>query len=245
MRAYSSAPWPRADFSAAYRKHTRRGAAARRRRQSKIILVETVGVGQGEIEIVRLADCTIVVLMPGMGDDMQNLKAGLMEIADIFVLNKSDREGADRFEQQLKAMLPWCPDATAGSRRSCAPWPRKIKASAELGTPDRNSAKHFERAHERQRREIEHWKKWILQLLETRLIERVAGASPADEAQSTQLAHGSGRTTANRSLRRRERNPRQERTAKPEAGDSLKLGDLEVHLSMEAISGSTAAPCSA
>ena len=68
----------------------------------EFVLVETVGVGQGEIEIVRLADCTLVVLVPGMGDDVQNLKAGLMEIADIFVLNKCDREGADRFEEQLR-----------------------------------------------------------------------------------------------------------------------------------------------
>src|SRR5580698_4036247 len=75
----------------------------------EMILVETVGVGQGEIEIVRLADCTIVVLVPGMGDDVQSLKAGLMEIGDIFVLNKSDREGADRFDQQLRAILQIVP----------------------------------------------------------------------------------------------------------------------------------------
>ena len=74
-----------------------------------MILVETVGVGQGEIEIVRLADCTLVVLVPGMGDDVQNLKAGLMEIGDIFVLNKSDREGAGRFEEQLRAILQLVP----------------------------------------------------------------------------------------------------------------------------------------
>ena len=76
----------------------------------EMILIETVGVGQGEIEIVRFADCTVVVLMPGMGDDIQNLKAGLMEIGDIFVLNKSDREGAQRFEQQLTAMLQLAPE---------------------------------------------------------------------------------------------------------------------------------------
>src|SRR5262252_8740277 len=69
------------------------------------ILIETVGVGQDEIDIVRLADCVLVVLVPGLGDDIQNMKAGLMEIADIFVLNKSDREGADRLEEQLNAML--------------------------------------------------------------------------------------------------------------------------------------------
>ena len=69
-----------------------------------IILVETVGVGQDEIEIVRLADITIVMLVPGMGDDVQSIKAGIMEIADIFVINKSDREGADRVEKEIRAM---------------------------------------------------------------------------------------------------------------------------------------------
>src|SRR5499425_3630973 len=71
----------------------------------KHVLIETVGVGQDEIDIVRLADCVLVVMVPGMGDDIQNMKAGLMEIGDIFVLNKADREGADRLEQQLLAML--------------------------------------------------------------------------------------------------------------------------------------------
>jgi LAO/AO transport system kinase len=69
-----------------------------------IVLIETVGVGQDEIDIVRLADVTIVVLVPGMGDDVQSLKAGIMEIADIFVINKSDREGADRVEKEIRGM---------------------------------------------------------------------------------------------------------------------------------------------
>src|SRR6267143_5722715 len=69
------------------------------------VLIETVGVGQDEIDIVRLADCVVVMLVPGLGDDIQNMKAGLMEIGDIFVLNKADREGADRLEQQLLAMM--------------------------------------------------------------------------------------------------------------------------------------------
>lgn len=68
------------------------------------ILIETVGVGQDEIDIVRLADITVVVLVPGMGDDVQSIKAGILEIADIFVVNKSDREGADRVEKELRAM---------------------------------------------------------------------------------------------------------------------------------------------
>ncbi|HWC17489.1 MAG TPA: methylmalonyl Co-A mutase-associated GTPase MeaB [Terriglobales bacterium] len=69
-----------------------------------IVLVETVGVGQDEIDIVRLADVTVVILVPGMGDDVQTIKAGIMEIADIFVVNKSDREGADRVEREIRAM---------------------------------------------------------------------------------------------------------------------------------------------
>src|SRR6202000_1431979 len=75
-------------------------AAGKRR-----VIIETVGVGQDEIDIVRLADCVMVVMVPGLGDDIQNMKAGLMEVADIFVLNKSEREGADRLEQELDAVL--------------------------------------------------------------------------------------------------------------------------------------------
>jgi LAO/AO transport system kinase len=67
------------------------------------ILVETVGVGQDEVEIARLADVTVVVLVPGMGDDVQAIKAGIMEIADVFVINKSDQPGAERLEREIKA----------------------------------------------------------------------------------------------------------------------------------------------
>jgi LAO/AO transport system kinase len=66
------------------------------------VLIETVGVGQDEIEIARLAQVTVVVLMPGMGDDIQALKAGILEIADVFAINKSDQPGAERLERQLE-----------------------------------------------------------------------------------------------------------------------------------------------
>lgn len=69
------------------------------------IIVETVGVGQSEIEIAGLADITAVVLVPEAGDDVQSMKAGLMEIADLFIVNKADRPGADLFVKNLKAML--------------------------------------------------------------------------------------------------------------------------------------------
>ena len=70
----------------------------------EVILIETVGVGQDEVDIVRLADITVVILVPGMGDDVQTIKAGIMEIADIFVINKSDREGAERVEREIRAL---------------------------------------------------------------------------------------------------------------------------------------------
>ena len=69
-----------------------------------VILIETVGVGQAEVDIVRLADITVVILVPGMGDDVQTIKAGIMEIADIFVVNKSDRDGAERVEREVRVL---------------------------------------------------------------------------------------------------------------------------------------------
>jgi LAO/AO transport system kinase len=68
------------------------------------LMIETVGVGQDEVDIVRLADVTVVVLVPGLGDDVQSIKAGILEIADIFVVNKNDREGADRVEREIRTM---------------------------------------------------------------------------------------------------------------------------------------------
>jgi LAO/AO transport system kinase len=68
------------------------------------ILIETVGVGQDEVDVIGLADVTVLVLVPGMGDEVQSLKAGVMEVADIFVVNKSDRGGAELVEQEIVAM---------------------------------------------------------------------------------------------------------------------------------------------
>jgi LAO/AO transport system kinase len=74
-----------------------------------VILVETVGVGQDEVEIVGTADVSVVVLVPGLGDEVQALKAGIMEIADVFVVNKADREGVDRVVAEIEAMLSLAP----------------------------------------------------------------------------------------------------------------------------------------
>src|SRR5439155_12808459 len=70
-----------------------------------IVIIETVGVGQDEVDIVRTADISIVLLVPGTGDDVQALKAGIMEIGDIFVVNKADRDGADRLVSAIESNL--------------------------------------------------------------------------------------------------------------------------------------------
>jgi LAO/AO transport system kinase len=151
------------------------------------VLIETVGVGQDEIDIVRLADCVLVVMVPGLGDDIQNMKAGLMEIGDIFVLNKADREGADRLEQQLLAMLSlvmprdgWHPPVI----RTVATENRGIGDLAEAIGKFR---KQFEASGERQRKHVQHWKRRLLELVESRLLEQVLGG-PTGEARLAELA---------------------------------------------------------
>jgi LAO/AO transport system kinase len=70
-----------------------------------VVLVETVGVGQEEIDVIRVADTTLVVMVPGLGDAVQTMKAGLLEVADVFVVNKADRDGADRLFKDLNLMV--------------------------------------------------------------------------------------------------------------------------------------------
>jgi LAO/AO transport system kinase len=153
----------------------------------KQILIETVGVGQDEIDIVRLADCVLVIMVPGLGDDIQNMKAGLMEIADIFVLNKADREGADRLEEQLHAMLSlvmpregWNPPVI----RTVATENRGIE---ELAATIARFRQHFEASGEREKKHIELWKNRLIEMLESRLLESVLGGK-AGEARLQELA---------------------------------------------------------
>jgi LAO/AO transport system kinase len=155
------------------------------------ILIETVGVGQDEIDIVGLADCVMVIVVPGLGDDIQNMKAGLMEIGDIFVLNKCDREGADRLEQQLHAMLSlvmprhgWHPPVV----RTIA---SEDKGIGELAETVAKFRKHFEDSPDRRRKQIDQWEKRLVDLLESRLLERVLGKGDGEaklRALSAQVA---------------------------------------------------------
>ena len=144
------------------------------------VLIETVGVGQDEIDIVRLADCVLVVLVPGLGDDIQNMKAGLMEIGDIFVLNKADREGADRLEEQLHAMLSlvmprdgWHPPVI----RTVATENRGVE---ELALTVEKFRKHFESSGQRLQKHVEHWQNRLIEMLESRLLEKVLGGKEGE-----------------------------------------------------------------
>ena len=95
-----------------------------------VVLVETVGVGQDEVEIAAAADVTVVVLVPGLGDEVQALKAGIMEIADVFAVNKADRDGADRLVAEIRAML------SLASHEERLPAIVKTVATADEGIDD-------------------------------------------------------------------------------------------------------------
>jgi LAO/AO transport system kinase len=143
----------------------------------KYVLVETVGVGQDEVDIVRLADCTLVLLVPGLGDDVQSMKAGLMEIADIFVLNKSDREGADRLEAELHAMLELAPERNGWKPRIVRTVATENKGMDDVAAAITEYRNHFDGSSEREVNKIEHWKRRLLALAQESFLERaISGA---------------------------------------------------------------------
>jgi LAO/AO transport system kinase len=138
-----------------------------------LVIIETVGVGQDEVDIVRLADVTIVVLVPGMGDDVQTIKAGIMEIADIFVINKSDREGAERVEREIRAM-----QSLAVRHDDWTPPIVKTVASEGSGITELVAAiekyrAYLEQSGRAQARRIENWRGRIAEMLRDALFQRV------------------------------------------------------------------------
>lgn len=160
------------------------------------VLVETVGVGQDEVDIVRLADVTLVVLVPGMGDDVQSIKAGIMEIADIFVINKADREGADRVEKEIRAMQSLV-SQHAGDDVWVPPMVRTV-ASTGQGVAELMAAidgmhawlKQEDRLATRRRR---YWRERIVEMMRTELLREVRqhGFSEQDlEAYAAQVERG-------------------------------------------------------
>ncbi len=138
-----------------------------------MVLVETVGVGQDEIDIVRLADVTVVILVPGMGDDVQTIKAGIMEIADIFVINKSDREGAERVEREIRAM-----QTLAIRKDNWTPPIVKTVASEGQGVGELAAAiaqyqEFAQKAGLASKKRAENWRERLLEMFRESLMERL------------------------------------------------------------------------
>ncbi len=135
------------------------------------VLIETVGVGQDEVEIVRLADVTVVILVPGMGDDVQTIKAGIMEIADIFVINKSDREGAERVEREIRALQSldmrkdgWTPPVvkTVASEG---------QGTAELAAAIADYEAYLQKENLALKKNVENWQGRLIEMLRDAMLE--------------------------------------------------------------------------
>jgi LAO/AO transport system kinase len=158
------------------------------------IIIETVGVGQDEVEVVKAADVSVVVLVPGMGDDIQAIKAGIMEIGDIFVINKADREGVNSTEKELEALLSL-------ATREDAWHPPIVKTVATEGKGIRELAAAIEsyrdfhlrtQSGEGRRRSIARWR--ILELLRERLVSQTLESDIASEM----LEHLAGEVASRR-----------------------------------------------
>jgi LAO/AO transport system kinase len=148
-----------------------------------LIMIETVGVGQDEIDIVRLADITVVILVPGMGDDVQTIKAGIMEIADIFVINKSDREGAERVEREIRAMQSlamrsdhWTPpivNTVASEGKGIAELAAAVSGYEEFLKKENLAAK----------RNIQNWRERLIEMLRDAMLEKARAQMGDGEAE--------------------------------------------------------------
>jgi LAO/AO transport system kinase len=145
------------------------------------VIVETVGVGQDEVEIVKAADVSVVILVPGMGDDIQAIKAGIMEIGDVFVINKADREGVLRTQKELEALLGlahrpdmWNPPivkTVATESRGIEDLAAAIESYSEFQGIDDSG---------RERRQaIAKWR--LLELLQERLLADLLGRNGSNE----------------------------------------------------------------
>lgn len=157
-----------------------------------LVLIETVGVGQDEVDIVRLADITIVILVPGMGDDVQSIKAGIMEIADIFVINKADREGAERVEREIKAM-----QALSMRHDNWVPPVLKTVASTGAGVAELAAAideyetflATSELGHQRR---IANWRNRLREMLRDEVLRRIVEGAFSKEAVESYAAQVAG-----------------------------------------------------
>lgn len=154
-----------------------------------VVLVETVGVGQDEVEVIRTVQTNMVVLVPGMGDDIQAIKAGIMEIGDIFVVNKADRPGADKTVTEVTMMM-----SLVEEHGDWVPPIVKTVASRNEGINDLDAAivKHFdylEASGELDRRNRERVRIRIETQLKERFMERIIATTPEYEAMLDDVLH--------------------------------------------------------
>ena len=140
-----------------------------------LVMIETVGVGQDEVDIVRLADITVLILVPGMGDDVQTIKAGIMEIADIFVINKSDRDGAENVEREIRSL-----QSLAVRKDGWTPPIVKTVASEGIGVKELAAviARYEEYLRDKNlalNKSVENWQERLIEMLRDAMLEKARG----------------------------------------------------------------------
>src|ERR1700757_1990393 len=155
-----------------------------------LILIETGGVGQDEVDIVRLADITILILVPGMGDDVQTIKAGIMEIADIFVINKSDRDGAEHVEREIRTL-----QSLAMRQDGWVPPIVKTVASEGVGIEELAEAisdyeGYLQKENLALNRSVENWQERLVEMLRDTLLEKAR--TQLGDGNLARLAGGGG-----------------------------------------------------
>ena len=138
-----------------------------------IVMIETVGVGQDEVDIVRVADITIVILVPGMGDDVQTIKAGIMEIADIFVINKGDHEGAERVEREIRALQSLALRGDKWSPPIVKTVATEGKGIDELASVVGEYQEYMQKNDLLSGRRTRNWETRLIEMLRDRLLEQV------------------------------------------------------------------------
>lgn len=146
----------------------------------RLLIVETIGVGQDEVDIAKTAHLTVVVVSPGMGDDIQTIKAGVMEIADVLVINKADREGVERTEQELRAML----SISVREDKWEPPIVRTVATRGEGTEPLADAIEHYRRflsEHQREKWRIPLFRQRLIEMLRERVTRTILERIPAGE----------------------------------------------------------------
>jgi LAO/AO transport system kinase len=152
-----------------------------------VVLVETVGVGQDEVEIVRTAHATVVLLVPGMGDDIQAMKAGIMEIGDVFIINKADRPGVERIEAEVRALLSMCARADGWVPAVVRTIASEGKGIAECVQSIEDYRNRLAGTEYEKSRSVQTQRDRLLELVRTRILQRLV-ESPEAQMRLTEMA---------------------------------------------------------